>query len=569
MRRVESFWVPEEPRRIWFLSFEFEEIASMGGLGNAVANLSYHLSHRGKDITVIMPSHGRHLDPSYRQKLNLRDLGIRVEGYRRGVDGRDYRYSLGAEEGDFKGVKIVMVKGLDYESGKHLDSWDIYRDPLEKASLVSRFIPHFVDRSIASGEIPDVINVHDWHMIVPGIIAKQELEYHRIATAVIYTVHLLNKVSLPWHYVGEEWSGLPNVKHYTWNVVRHVLSDYRHIWDRVSYGSLERFGAVESDLLITVSSNYLNGEVLPYSGQWMENKTCVVYNGTDWDKNEVQEWVKTTYGTSDRREARKRILENLDSIKVIPTERDTSRILWENRRNLGIRDDWSLERLGQGPLILFAGRLTYQKGVDFLIRAFRRLLNVHGNARLIILGIPSEDNGTVWDLVSNAQGLRDNLRVVAGFLPDKAMYKAMFYVTSFFVMPSRWEPFGTSAVESMALGTPVVGFGTGGIKETVVDIRFNAEGTGLLAWPESLDDLVSAMQTALSLSLADENNDPSELSRLPYDIREKDTNLWSRVRKNAEARVESMFRWENSAAKLLQCYSKGITMATYRAMSSM
>ncbi|BCU66712.1 glycogen synthase [Sulfolobales archaeon HS-7] len=569
MRRIESFWVPDNVNLVWFLSFEMAKVASMGGLGVAVYNLASALIERGVKVRVIMPSHGRHLQGQYRGLLSLQDTGMRIDGFRIGVDGTTYPYSLGLEEGVIDGINISLVKGWDYNSGKYLDSQDIYLETLEKISLTSRAVPFIVERGISKGEIPDAIHVHDWHMVIPGVIMKQEFEYRRLGVPIIYTIHLLGKTSLPWHYPSENWCGLVDVKHYVWNVVRHKLLKYSDVWNEFSGGYIEKFGAYESDVLTSVSRNYLTYEVFNLTGSWLENKTCVTYDGTDWNVEQVKEEAERRFGTSDRKLLRKNLLSLLKEVKVIPRNYSTGDLLWNNRHRLGIRDDWTYEPLDDGPLILFAGRLTYQKGVDLLIRSFKQVIQKISNARLLILGIPAGDYGVSYDLISNSLDLKDNVRLVLGNFPDYNLYKLYFYASSAFAFPSRWEPFGIVGVESMALGTPVVGYHVGGIAEFVRDIRFNEEGNGLLAWPESIDDLASALITALKLQQASEVNNPSFLSDIPYKLNITDASFWEKVRENAIRTVEKNFRWSSSAEQVMECYNKAIKMTVYRVTSSM
>ncbi|EWG07470.1 MAG: starch synthase [Candidatus Aramenus sulfurataquae] len=565
MKRIESLWLPEKVDKVWMFSFELQGIASMGGLGNAVFNLSKALVKRGIEVTVIMPSHGRHLNEYYRQKLKLQPLSLVAYGARRGMDGNYYGYRLGFEKGEIEGVNLLMVKGLDYETGKLMDSWGVYDYAMEKSALMSRAIESYISH-LGFEDVPSLIHINDWHSVLPGVKAKLSFEERRIVVPVMFTIHLLNKVGAPWHYASEDWAGLENYGHYVWMVSRHVLYKTRDLWDKCE-GKIERFGCYEADTIASVSKNYLSSEVLPFVGSFMENKGCVTYNGTDWKVEEVVNYAISLFGESERHKVREKLYKYLNSLKSVPEDFSTGSMLWNNRRRIGINDDWTYEGLGQGPLVLFTGRIVYQKGVDILLRAFRQVVDEIHNARLIVLGIPAGDYGLLQDLIDRTSELRDNVRLILGRL-DFNVYKLFHYASSVFAIPSRWEPFGISAVEAMAVGTPVVATSVGGLSESVQDVRWSTEGTGFLVDEGSIDYLARAIKDSLYLSLADENNDPGYLTAVRL-LKVNDTKYWSKVRQNAIRRVDSHFRWDKVADDALSCYEKTLLMAKYRAMSYM
>src|SRR5439155_15688839 len=61
--------------RVWMFSHECAGLAQVGGLGEAVAGLSKTLAMDSKlNVSVFLPSHGRHLDPRMREAYGLQDL---------------------------------------------------------------------------------------------------------------------------------------------------------------------------------------------------------------------------------------------------------------------------------------------------------------------------------------------------------------------------------------------------------------------------------------------------------------------------------------------------------------
>jgi len=566
MKKVESFWIDDSVRRVWFFTAEFSGVASLGGLGNAVGGVARELVKRGIEVDVFMPSHGRHMSDYYRSTLGLMDTGIKAEGDRIGLDGRKYHYRVGVEAGKIDGIKLFLVKGLDHETGKVLDSWDIYSYIEEKSSLLARSVEAIVPWSISSG-IPSIIHSHDWHSVLAGVRARQLFEDRRIMVPFVFTVHLLTKVSFPWHYASRDWSGIPDCPHYIWKVYRHEITGYREVWDELSKGSVERFGAYESDVLASVSRSYLKYDVLSHVGSWVEGKSCVSYNGTDWSVSEVAEFARREFGTEDRKELRKKLLSFLHAIRAVPDDYQTGKILWENRHRIGLRDGWSYDDLGYGPLVLSTGRLSRQKGVDLLVRSFKESLKDVPDARLIYLGIPGGEYDLLYQLVDEFSGIKDNARLIISTQLDRNVYKAFYYASSVFAASSRWEPFGLTAVESMAVGTPVVAYAVGGLRETIMDIRENSqEGTGFIVEPENVKQFSEALTTSMMLSRAAEEKNHDLLYMAPM-LKTDETALWEKVRLNSIKMVDKNFRWSSTASSLLECYSRAIQMAYYRSQA--
>ncbi|MEM4130203.1 MAG: glycosyltransferase [Metallosphaera sp.] len=562
MKRIESLWVPDSLERVWMISFEFRGVTSSGGLGAAVHAISTSLVKRGTKVTVIMPSHGRHMDGLFRSKLKLQEIATSVSGVRKGLDGMSYPFKLGFERGELDGVEIVLVKGLDYDTGRLMDSWSVYEFSMEKSALLTRGVEHLVSR-LNLGEVPSLIHVHDWHSVVPGVKAKMSLEERRVVVPLVYTVHLLNKVGAPWHYASEDWSGLENCNHYIWMVSKHELRRTKDVWD-LCEGKIEKFGLYEADLITSVSKSYLLNDVLPFVGGFAENKSCVIYNGTDWDVNQIKGYGVSIAGSDRRDVIRERLLSSLKDYRFVPSDYNVGNVLWSHRTRLGIRDDWTYEPLERGQLVLFAGRLVYQKGVDLLLRAFRGVVNKIPDVRLVILGIPSDDFGLLQDIIEKASELKDNVRLMAVSSMDQNLFKLWHYSASILAMPSRWEPFGITAIEAMASGTPVVASAVGGLVEIVDDLRGSENGNGFLVERENINSITSSILDSLYLSIFSETGDPSWLNNVTQSIKEKN---WNKVRENAIRKVDSTFRWDKIAERASDCYSKAIVMAKYRAMA--
>ena len=152
---------------------------------------------------------------------------------------------------------------------------------------------------------------------------------------------------------------------------------------------------------------------------------------------------------------------------------------------------------GDGPLIGFAGRLVYEKGVQHLVHAVPELHDRHPGLRLVIAGDGPHRAELQADI--GRLGL-DRMVSFAGFVG--ADLPATFAATDAVVVPSIYEPFGMVALEAAAAGAPLAVSSTGGLAEIVqpgvTGVTFPAKDPAALASAVSglLTDEVSARRMA-------------------------------------------------------------------------
>ncbi len=146
-----------------------------------------------------------------------------------------------------------------------------------------------------------------------------------------------------------------------------------------------------------------------------------------------------------------------DRCRMIPPGYDDNRFypVGEASR-LAIR-----QRLGlHGKVVMAIGRLARNKGYDLLVEGFSVLVSREPEARLILAvgGVtptPLEEQLRA-ELVALVEQRQLTDRVVFGsYIPDDQL--ADYYrAADLFVLSSRYEPFGMTAIEAMASGTPTV-----------------------------------------------------------------------------------------------------------------
>lgn len=107
-----------------------------------------------------------------------------------------------------------------------------------------------------------------------------------------------------------------------------------------------------------------------------------------------------------------------------------------------------------GPLVTFLGRVTFKKGVDVLIRAFKEVLVREPEAKLAIVG--PDDEGLTPTLVelTDSLGIADRV-VFTGAVYGEGRADALA-ATDVWALSSHTENFGIAVVEALAAGLATV-----------------------------------------------------------------------------------------------------------------
>ena len=191
--------------------------------------------------------------------------------------------------------------------------------------------------------------------------------------------------------------------------------------------------------------------------------------------------------------------------------------------------------LDNEKIILYMGRLVYEKGIQHLISAMPKILNGYRDSKLIIAGKGGMEN----ELKAQAEALGIANKVYfTGYLNSKQVQK-MYKCSDIAVFPSTYEPFGIVALESMLAGVPTVVSDVGGLNEIV---QHGVDGMKSYAGnPNSIADSILT---------------------LLYDHA-----LASKVSKNAKAKVKQEYNWNKIAQDTHFIYQKAIcqTMAEKQA----
>ena len=211
-----------------------------------------------------------------------------------------------------------------------------------------------------------------------------------------------------------------------------------------------------------------------------------------------------------------------EKINVVPNGVDLG--LYDNvERDYDFRRNYAMDN---EKIILFVGRLVYEKGVDKLIGAMPKILQYYHDAKLVIAG-----RGPMLDELRaevNTLGLGNKVYFTGYLTKDKC--QKIYKCADVAVFPSTYEPFGIVALEAMLSGNPVVVSDIGGLNE-IVDHGLN----GMKSYAGN------------SNSLAD------SILALLYDPK-----LCSDLSKRAQEKVRAQYNWPKISEDTHFVYEKAI-----------
>ena len=190
-----------------------------------------------------------------------------------------------------------------------------------------------------------------------------------------------------------------------------------------------------------------------------------------------------------------------------------------------------LEKLGiSGRYAIFVGRITRQKGLAHLLRAWKSVNPDIG----LVLCADSPDEPAIGketaDLIAELQRDRTNVWWFEKMLPKADVIK-LLTTADLFLCPSIYEPLGIVNLEAMACETAVLASRVGGIPEVVQD--------GITGELVDYDGDGPAFESRFARKLQALLDDPAKLARYGHAGRE---------------RAVSEFAWDAIADQTIELY---------------
>lgn len=264
---------------------------------------------------------------------------------------------------------------------------------------------------------------------------------------------------------------------------------------------------------------------------WKADQLAGGYRISSWVEESAYESAAAIIAVSDGMRAD--ILEvypQLDPAKVFTVRNGIDTEVFKPHEDPRVLREYGIPT--EEPFALFVGRITRQKGLTHLLRAWQ---NVDPSIGLVLAAGAADEAGIgaeVEDLVTKLQSERKNVIWVREMLSTPQL-TALLTAARVFVCPSIYEPLGIVNLEAMACSTAVVASAVGGIPEVV------SHGvTGELV-RYSNNDLEFESQFALAINKV-----------------AGDSELAERYGQAGRERVVAEFGWSKIARETIEVYRK-------------
>lgn len=475
-----------QPLKVLFATSEARPLVKTGGLADVSSALPAALCELGVDCRILLPGYPQVLD----QARDLRPVA-RLEG----LPG-DFSANLLQGVMPDTGVPLLVLQadhayqrpGSLYQDASGQD----FADNDWRFALLSHAAMRLCldDSPLSQGEAPwrpNILHANDWQTgLAPAYLAfagrpvASVITIHNLAFQGIFPPERMADLLLP-----PESFAVNGVEYYG-NL------------------SLLKAGLYYADHITTVSPSYaleIQAEPLGMGMQGLLSDRAAqisgILNGID-----TSDWNPT-------------------ADLHLPHGFSARGLAGKKRCKAALRADLGLEDQPQAPLFGVISRLTFQKGLDWVLQIAPGLID--RGAQLVILGRGEPEIEAGF----KALAARYPGKVAALIGYDEGLSHRIEAAADIFLMPSRFEPCGLNQMYSQRYGTLPIVHATGGLRDTVTD---------------GVDGFVFDEPQAHALWLA------IERALMLW----SDSQAWKRMQQTA---MRKDFSWEPSAQAYLEIYN--------------
>ena len=476
--------------KILLASSEVHPYSKTGGLADMVGSLGKTLARQGHRVGTVTP-----LYLGIRERFHgLKPVGLPLDfplGFRR-VQGEVW--SLEQEPG--LTIYFIDVPEFFQRSTLYQKEGIDFHDNAERFTFFSKAVAHL---GLRLEWQPEVVHLNDWQSGFAALFLHHQralagadsgprtcMTVHNLAYQGLFPPSQYPLTNLPWDYFNPDG-----------------VEFYGQV-------SALKAGIAFGDVISTVSPRYAREITTPEFGcgfdgllRQRQDRLFGILNGVDYD-----EW-------------------NTLNDPYLPHPYSPAELGGKLQDKLALQKEFGLPTDPNIPLFGNIGRLVEQKGVDIMLGALSEML--HAPIQFVQLGTGTPQFERVYQQLGNE--FPDRAAVRIGF--DEGLSHRIEAGCDFFLMPSRFEPCGLNQMYSLRYGTIPIVRATGGLDNTVTDIRENPPAAnGIKFYEYSSRALAKGIRKALALY-----GEPE---------------LLRRFRENA---VAVDFSWNRTAAEFVRLYS--------------
>jgi starch synthase len=433
-------------KRVLFASSEVYPFCKTGGLADVSHSLPKALN-KSHDVKVVLPLYG---------SINRNRFKIKqIESFEVMMGGTSYEVELHGThyEGiEYRFIYSQMLCDREFLYGPPECG---YEDNALRFGLFSYAITEILRR-----DPHPIAHLNDWQCALVPLLVKED---STIETKSLFTIHNL------------AYQGV-----FPPSVLPQIGIDYTYFtMEGIEFYNQVNFmkGAIAyADAVTTVSPTYAKEMLTPEFGCGLEGflrshrrKLSGIINGIDSDhfSPSCDEALVEKYTDAKRKKPSKTALLKELSFKG-----------------------------ANKPLFAFIGRLTEQKGIDILVEALPKILELECN--VVVLG---EGEAGYRSSLSTLAERYKNLSLSFGY--DEAYSHRVYAGADFVLIPSLFEPCGLNQMIAFAYGAVPVVTRVGGLADTVKKVETYDEtslfGYGILFTSPTPRSLVSAVKKSCEL----------------------------------------------------------------------
>ncbi len=424
--------------RLAICSTEAVPFAKTGGLADVAGSLPHALKKIANEPIVIMPGYEDIF-------LNFKNI-IKI--------AENIKVKINESKEDFFDIFKISNKGVDYylirnpfyfgRENLYGTSYGDYGDNNLRFGFFSKSIFELLE---TINFRPDILHLHDYHVGLCALflLIKKTLNENSYFkdTKTVFTIHNIAYQGI----FGPETMDILDIDK------RYFNMDGLEFYGKIN---CMKGGIVYSDQITTVSPTYAKEILTPEFGYGLEGilnvrkaKLSGIINGIDyelWDPEKDRE-IAENYSPgnfSGKEQCKKELLNKTFK------EPDYNR-----------------------PVLGVVSRLSEQKGFDILVKTLEEILKEQ--IYVIILGTGDDK---YMNLLKNVQKIYND-KISLNLTFSDRLAREIYAGADIFLMPSKYEPCGLGQLISLKYGTIPVARKTGGLADTIIDVRSEKDaGTG-------------------------------------------------------------------------------------------